>query len=77
MRVTVGIVVGAVVALALCRCAGVAAGTSASERAALQDLYAATNGPAWVGVVIGWRSTSLDPCDTPWTGVTCSENGVT
>lgn len=42
-------------------------GITAGELSALQDFYAATNGPSWT-ISTGWMS-SADPCT--WFGVTC------
>jgi hypothetical protein len=52
---------------------GVVAPTAADQRAALVELYIATNGSGWSGVT-GWQNygTGSDPCDNSWAGVTCS-----
>jgi hypothetical protein len=52
---------------------GVVAPTAAAQRAALVELYIATNGSGWSGVT-GWQNhaTGSDPCDDNWSVVTCS-----
>jgi hypothetical protein len=52
---------------------GVVAPTAAVQRAALVELYIATNGSTW-GDKNGWQNhaTGSDPCDNSWSGVTCS-----
>ena len=47
-----------------------------AERAALVDLYLATNGSGWRGNM-GWSNytnSSSDPCVDRWTGVTCTNS---
>ncbi len=54
---------------------GVVAPTAAAQRAALVELYIATNGSTWSsGGNTGWlnHGTGSDPCDDSWRGVTCS-----
>jgi hypothetical protein len=54
---------------------GVVAPTAAAQRAALVDLYIATDGNAWTFGKTGWQdhATGSDPCDNGWSGVTaCS-----
>jgi hypothetical protein len=54
---------------------GVVAPTAAAQRAALVELYIATNGSTWSsGGNSGWQnhSTGSDPCDNSWSGVSCS-----
>jgi hypothetical protein len=46
---------------------------TAGERAALVDVYNATDGPKWTrsnGWLVG------DPCAAPWDGVQCSDGSV-
>jgi hypothetical protein len=52
---------------------GVVAPTSPDQRAALVELYIATNGSTW-STKTGWQnySTGSDPCDNSWVGVACS-----
>jgi hypothetical protein len=52
---------------------GVVAPTAAAQRAALVELYIATNGSTWSDKT-GWQNhaTGSDPCDNGWSGVTCS-----
>jgi hypothetical protein len=52
---------------------GVVAPTAPDQRAALVELYIATNGSTWSDKT-GWQnySTGSDPCDNRWSGVTCS-----
>ncbi len=51
---------------------GVVAPTAPDQRAALVDLYIATNGSAW-GANTGWRdyASGSDPCDNRWIGMDC------
>jgi hypothetical protein len=53
--------------------AGAAATVVPAQRAALVDLYVATNGAGWT-VNTGWRdyATGSDPCENSWAGVSCS-----
>jgi hypothetical protein len=53
---------------------GVVAPTAAAQRAALVDLYIATNGSDWSDGTSGWQDhgTGSDPCDNGWYGVICS-----
>ncbi len=46
--------------------------TAPGQRAALVDLYIATNGSTW-GANTGWQdySSGSDPCDNSWFRVTC------
>jgi hypothetical protein len=48
--------------------------TVAAQRAALVDLYIATNGDSWTSGRTGWQdhATGSDPCDDAWIGVTCA-----
>ena len=59
---------------------GVVAPTAADqpERAALVELYIATNGSSWT-TKTGWQnySTGSDPCDDNWNGVLCSGSNGT
>ncbi len=52
---------------------GVVAPTALNQRAALVELYIATDGSTW-NDNIGWQNhaTGSDPCDNSWSGVTCS-----
>ncbi len=52
---------------------GVVAPTAPAQRAALVELYIATNGSRWDDRR-GWQdySTGSDPCDNSWSGVGCS-----
>ncbi len=47
--------------------------TPAADRAALIDLYVATNGDHWYDST-GWKDYAIgsDPCDDDWLGVQCS-----
>lgn len=60
-------------ALSLGMRGGVVAPTAAAQRAALVDLYLATNGSGW-STNTGWvdYGSGSDPCDDSWAGVTCS-----
>jgi hypothetical protein len=51
---------------------GAVAPTAAAQRAALVELYIATNGNTWSDNN-GWRNhtTGSDPCDNTWSGLTC------
>jgi hypothetical protein len=53
---------------------GVVAPTDPDQRAALVELYIATNGSTWSNGKAGWQNhaTGSDPCDNSWSGVTCS-----
>jgi hypothetical protein len=53
---------------------GVVAPTAAAQRAALVDLFIATDGNAWTSGKTGWQdhAAGSDPCDNSWSGVTCS-----
>jgi hypothetical protein len=53
---------------------GVVAPTTPDQRAALVELYIATNGSTWSRDKTGWQnhSTGSDPCDNSWSGVTCT-----
>jgi hypothetical protein len=53
---------------------GVVAPTAPGQRAALVELYIATNGSTWSTGKTGWQNhaTGSDPCDNSWSGVTCS-----
>jgi hypothetical protein len=53
---------------------GAIAPTSAAERAALVDLYLATNGGGWSDRAgwVNYPTASVDPCDAAWSGVVCS-----
>jgi hypothetical protein len=55
---------------------GVVASTAPDQRAALVELYIATNGSTWSDKA-GWQNYSIgsDPCDDSWSGVTCSGSG--
>jgi hypothetical protein len=55
---------------------GVVAPTAAAQRAALVQLYIATNGNAWRSKT-GWQdhTTGSDPCDDDWHGVECDSWG--
>jgi hypothetical protein len=55
---------------------GVVAPTAPAQRAALVELYIATNGSGWSNRA-GWQdyATASDPCDNGWSGVTCSGSG--
>jgi hypothetical protein len=70
-----GTVALAAVLLCCCLPRGVAA-ISASERAALEAFYVATDGPSWTSGVSGWLPTSPDPCASVWTGVFCRDDSV-
>jgi hypothetical protein len=52
---------------------GVVAPTAPAQRAALVQLYIATNGSTWSDRA-GWQNyaTGSDPCDNSWSGVGCS-----
>ncbi len=52
---------------------GVVAPTAPDQRAALVDLYIATNGSTWK-YNTGWSdyASGSDPCDNTWVGVGCS-----
>jgi hypothetical protein len=52
---------------------GAVAPTVAAQRAALIDLYLATNGSGWTDKA-GWQNytSGSDPCDNIWSGVSCS-----
>jgi hypothetical protein len=52
---------------------GVVAPTAPVQRAALVDLYIATNGSSWNDRT-GWvdHAASSDPCDDNWAGLSCS-----
>jgi hypothetical protein len=52
---------------------GVVAPTAADQRAALVELYIATNGSDWSDNT-GWRDhgSGSDPCDNSWVGVSCA-----
>jgi hypothetical protein len=52
---------------------GVVAPTAPDQRAALVDLYIATNGSTW-SINTGWRdyAAGSDPCDDAWNGMDCS-----
>jgi hypothetical protein len=52
---------------------GVVAPTAPDQRAALVELYIATNGSTW-SYKTGWQNhtTGSDPCDNSWSGVVCS-----
>ncbi len=52
---------------------GVVAPTAPDQRAALVDLYIATNGSGW-GDNYGWQdyASGSDPCENSWVAVTCS-----
>jgi hypothetical protein len=62
-------------ALSLGMRGGVVAPTAAAQRAALVDLYLATNGSGW-STNTGWVDYSSevgnDPCDDSWAGLICS-----
>ncbi len=53
---------------------GAVAPTSPAQRAALVELYIATNGSTWSSGKTGWQNhaTGSDPCDSGWSGVSCS-----
>ncbi len=53
---------------------GAVAPAAADQRAALVELYIATNGSSWTVGRAGWQNylTGSDPCDNSWTGVTCT-----
>jgi hypothetical protein len=55
---------------------GAVAPTAPDQRAALVDLYIATNGSGWSDRT-GWQnySSGSDPCDDAWSGVMCSGSG--
>jgi hypothetical protein len=50
----------------------VVASMAPDQRAALVDLYIATNGNTWIDKT-GWRDhvSGSDPCDDAWFGVEC------
>jgi hypothetical protein len=52
---------------------GVVAPTAPDQRAALVELFIATNGSTWTSKT-GWQdyATGSDPCDNSWSGVGCS-----
>ncbi len=51
---------------------GAVAPTAAAQRAALVELYIATNGSTWSDRT-GWQNHTVgsDPCDNSWSGVSC------
>jgi hypothetical protein len=55
--------------------AGAVASTAPEQRAALVELYIATNGSTW-STKTGWENhdTGSDPCDDHWSGVKCSDS---
>jgi hypothetical protein len=53
---------------------GAVADTTVAQRAALVDLYSATNGDSWICCNTGWQdyATTSDPCEDAWDGVACA-----
>lgn len=53
--------------------------TQSAQKTALMDLYTATLGGSWTNSA-GWStsgSSTPDPCDNAWFGVTCNGNSGT
>ncbi len=55
---------------------GAVAPVSPNQRAALVELYIATNGSGWTDRT-GWQnySSGSDPCDDSWSGLVCDGSG--